>query len=181
MRRRIGELAVEAAMVVFAVLVALGFEQWRDEQRLIDLAARARAAVVAELRANLEEMQGAERNLLGAQERLESVLAERDLELLGGDLELTLPEISDAAWQAAQGSEAAPVFDYDWVISTARTYEVLEVYTSTSERIIEAMAGLIGREPTLEATAELFSWLLILNGVHGQAVDRLQTALAERS
>ena len=52
-RARVMELALEATMVVFAVLVALALEEWRQERRLQGFADRARSSVVAELEANL--------------------------------------------------------------------------------------------------------------------------------
>lgn len=49
MRWKLAELATEALMVVFAVLVALGVEEWREERRLRTFAERARAAVDLEI------------------------------------------------------------------------------------------------------------------------------------
>jgi hypothetical protein len=40
---KLPELALEAAMVVFAVLVALGVEGWNDERQMREFADRARA------------------------------------------------------------------------------------------------------------------------------------------
>ena len=45
--RRVAELALEAVMVVFAVMVALGVEEWRDDRQMEELSERARAAVEA--------------------------------------------------------------------------------------------------------------------------------------
>ena len=55
-------------MVVFAVLVAFGVEQWREERQLRRFADVARAAVELELRENLDEFRGAEPALEDATE-----------------------------------------------------------------------------------------------------------------
>ena len=55
-RWRLAELATEAMMVVFAVLVALGVEEWRQERQLRAFADRARAAVDLEIEQNLEQL-----------------------------------------------------------------------------------------------------------------------------
>ena len=44
-------------MVVFAVLAALGVEQWREDRQLQWFAERAREAVEFEIRQNLDEFQ----------------------------------------------------------------------------------------------------------------------------
>jgi hypothetical protein len=49
-QRRFGGLMLEAAMVVFAVLLALGVDEWRQTAALQEQVDRARAGVEAELR-----------------------------------------------------------------------------------------------------------------------------------
>ena len=44
-------------MVVFAVTVALAVEEWREERQLQEFADRARAGVIAEVRANIDEFE----------------------------------------------------------------------------------------------------------------------------
>jgi len=60
---KLPELALEAVMVVFAVLVALGVEEWSDERQMREFADRARAGVIVEMRANLDEFQETGPNL----------------------------------------------------------------------------------------------------------------------
>jgi hypothetical protein len=177
LRPRIGGLLVEATMVVFAVLVALALEEWRQEQRLLDFAARAETSVVAELQANLEELDGSRPSLLELQEVLIRVVTEEDLSLLGDQLDVQLPDLSSAAWEVAQSSEAAPYFDYEWVIEMARAYEILEVYENANDNIIAAMSAIIGRGATLERVGDVFGWLVIINDVHRQTEERLRAVL----
>jgi hypothetical protein len=176
---RIVRVLAEMAMVVFAVLVALAVEEWREEKQMVDFADRARTSVEAELTANLTELRDTRPGLLHVDSTLAAVLVARDLSVLDGDIDVELPNLSDAAWEVAQGSQAAPYFDFDWVLDTARAYEVLEVYTDASDNVIAAMSGLIGREPTVEHIAEIYGWLVIVNDLHRQAIDRLESVLED--
>ena len=73
-RRRLPELATEALMVVFAVLVALGVEEWREERQLRAFADRARAAVDLEIQQNLDEFRSAGPGLSEGRETVATVL-----------------------------------------------------------------------------------------------------------
>ena len=79
---RLPELALEALMVVFAVLVALAVEEWRDERQMHEFADRARMGVVTELRANLDEFEETGPGLLATDAMLREVTQEEDFSLL---------------------------------------------------------------------------------------------------
>lgn len=180
-RVRIVGLLAEMALVLFAVLMALAVEEWREERRLIDFADRVQAAVLAELDANLGELRRTGEPLSDMQAVLGEVVAAQDLSVMGDDLQLNLPDLSTAAWEVAQGSEAAPYLEYEWLIDMARAYEVLDVYSEASSNAIAAMAAVIGRSPTVEHISDVYGWLVIINTVHGQAESRLQEVLASSS
>ena len=176
---RIAGVLAEVAMIVFAVLVALAVEEWRDERQMNDFADRARASVEAELAANLAELEDTGPGLIRVDSALAAVLEARDVTMLDGGIDVQLPNLSDAAWEVARGSQAAPYFDFDWVLRTARAYEVLEVYSRGSDEVIGAMSGMIGREPSLTHVAAIYGWLVVVNDVHRQAIERLRSVLEE--
>jgi hypothetical protein len=180
-RVRIVGLLAEMALVVFAVLMALAVEEWREERRLVDFADRVRAAVLAELDANLGELRRTGEPLSELQTILGEVVSAQDLSVMGDDLQLNLPDLSTAAWEVAQGSEAAPYLEYEWLIDIARAYEVLDVYSEASSNVIASMAALVGRTPTVEHISDVYGWLAIINDVHGQAESRLEEVLAASS
>ena len=62
-RWNLAEMATEALMVVFAVLVAFGVEEWREERQLRQFAEVARAAVELELEENLDEFKSTQASL----------------------------------------------------------------------------------------------------------------------
>jgi hypothetical protein len=171
---RLPALALEALMVVFAVLVALGVEEWREQRQMADFAERVRSAVLAEVDANLEELRATRQGLRTRSQVLGEVMAESDLSPLEGNLTLRLPEFSSAAWSAAQVSQVAPHLDYEWMIAVSRAYESYAIYSRISERVIDAMSLVMGGEPTLEGIRAIHGRLLVLVDVHDQVMERLE-------
>jgi hypothetical protein len=174
---KVSGLVVEAGMIVFAVIVALGVEEWRTERGLRQFAEQVQLSVHAEIEANLAELEATGPTLDSTRATLESVLAEGDMTLLGSALSFALPEISSAAWRAAQVSEAAPYLDYDWVIEVARAYESHEVYARIGEDLVRAMSHIIGPGPNLERVSAIYGPLVILSDVHGQVAARFEAIL----
>lgn len=172
-------LVLEAVMVVFAVLVALGFEEWRDERQMRQFADRVEAAVVAEVRANLDEFRTTGPGLRSTQELLSDVLSQRDMSALDDRFSLTFPDFSSAAWRAAQASQAAPYLDYDWVIQVSRAYEAYDIYARIADQIIDATSSIMGGSPTLDGIGAIQGRLVILTEVHGQVEERLALLLAD--
>lgn len=191
-RWRLAELATEALMVVFAVLVALGVEEWREERQLRAFADRARAAVDQEIELNLAEFRSTESNLSEGSETvatlLQALLEARESGESGsveGSFSFSEPEISMAAWRVAQASQAAPYFDYDWVIDRARHYEFLERYSDLWHRFMEGLASTDAASATndLDAVVAAFSLtqgqLRIIRQHHEQLQEQMEAYLGE--
>ena len=190
-RWRLAELATEAAMVVFAVLVALGVEQWREERQLRAFADRARAAVDLEIQQNLDEFRRTGTGLTDGRERtgtaLRALLQVQRGEMVSGsvelDLGLDLPDISTAAWRVAQASQAAPYFDYDWVIERARLYDDIERYLDVTDEVMRDLSALAGSmvaqdvDTSVAALQPLFGRLEILGQVHAHLQEGMEEYL----
>jgi hypothetical protein len=180
LRSTVPGLALEALMVVFAVLVALGFEEWRDERQMRQFADRVHAAVIAEVQANLEEFRTTGPGLRSTQALLSEVLSKRDISALEDRFSLTFPDFSSAAWRAAQASQAAPYLNYDWVIQVSRAYEAYDIYARIADQIIDATSSIMGGSPTLDGIGAIQGRLVILTEVHRQVEERLELLLADR-
>jgi hypothetical protein len=173
-RPRIADLLIEAVMVVFAVVVALGFDEWREERQMRQYARQAQEAVVTEMRANLAELDSLGTGLEAMAGRLGSAVRAGNLEPLGGDVGLSLPEISSAAWQSAQVSQAATYIDYDWMIRVGRAYEAARIYQDVEYGIVDVMAGIIARTPSMEAVEDLFGRVVLLVDLQGDVQQRFR-------
>jgi hypothetical protein len=155
LREKLPELLLEAGSVVFAVLLALGVDEWRERRNQEALAERARVSILEEIRANREELRNtreANRALLQKIEAALPRLAEDPGARLeeGSDVQLAinyqLALLSSAAWQTAQMTQAAHFIDYDWVTRVSRVYDQQALYLTSQSGIVELISSLAEME-----------------------------------
>ena len=166
------------AMVVFAVLVAVVSDQWQ--------AGRLQSDVETELAENLEEFK---RTKTGLTELRAQVGAHLEW-LQQGDstepyrelnIDLELPEWSDATWSIALASPEARHFDRDWVSRVSRIYELHDDYANLVRQIQNDIGGILRMHMTtqefidvLEPLNASLSRLMVL---HEDVQSRLENAL----
>jgi hypothetical protein len=176
-KSRLGDLTLEAAMVVFAVLVALAVDEWRAERELDDQVQRARSAIEAELRANRDELEQSLPTVMAAFDTV-GAMADR-LRAGGGSQEWALgallPDFSDAAWETARSTGVMAHMDYSWVLATARVYETQSVARLTQTDLLGTMGTTVVREPELERVLDLQGQLFMVL----QMYDGLETKYEE--
>ena len=184
-RWRFAELATEALMVVFAVLVALGVEEWREERQLRAFADRARAAVDLEIRQNLDAFRRTRQGLIDGRDQVAQVLQalteaqeSREHGSVSAEFGFDFPEISTAAWRVAQASQAAPYFDYEWVIERARHYDSLERYVDLEAQFLGELGVSFGSNTGDEG---LDAAVFAVRRIHGRLnlILQLHDALQE--
>jgi hypothetical protein len=153
-------------MVIFAVLVALAVDEWREKRQFLELAERARSSVMAELTANQGELRSTRDGLAAARDTLAAALQVLDTRGPPLTVDFALPEFSSAAWRTAQTIEAATYLDLDWLIAAARAYETQEMYEGVFQEILRIMGGIgiADDEPAL--VAELLGQLNIALQIH---------------
>lgn len=165
-RRSFRSLASEAAMVVFAVLVALAVDAWWEDRQNHELAERVRASVEAEIRANLADLESTAEDLASKRSALADALADvRAGRPASLDLDFEIPDVSTAAWRAAQVTQAAPYLDYAWVIEVSRAYQSQSLYDDVQRQLIATLArppGEDGGEAWISALAGQVSVLMQL-------------------
>ncbi len=168
LRRKLPEIVLEAAMVVFAVLAAFGVEEWREQRRLREFAAVARSAVETEIAENLEQFRAAAPALTELKELLDRVLLAADEgRSVPFELGMRLPAVSIAAWRAAQGSPGAPHFEHGWVIRVSRVYEGYEEYAVLRRLVVEDYTRILAHRrafPEMEPAG----WIELLEPLSGR-------------
>ena len=195
-RWRLAELVAEAVMVVFAVLVALGVEEWREERQLRAFADRARAAVDLEIEQNLEQLRSHGPDMGEGRDDVRNTLrtlrqVQEDPDSFEGEsvtfnFSFDSPDISTAAWRVAQTSQGAPYFDYDWVIERARDYDALELYMDLQNQLMQEfsfLAGIVALNDLDEMVVGmrgLYGRLEILVQLHEDLQEDMEAYLAER-
>jgi hypothetical protein len=179
-QRRFGGLMLEAAMVVFAVLLALGVDEWRQTAALQEQVDRARAGVEAELRSNQAELAVSMASIADMNESVRArinALRAGDLApewRLGGEL----PEFSDAAWEAAQVTGVVARMDYQWVLTTARVYDTQRLASQSQLRLIEMVGAASLRRPDLDRFEELRVQLFVALQLYQALAIKYDEALA---
>jgi hypothetical protein len=141
MRRKLPELLLEAAMIFFAVMLALAAEEWRESRDRLELADRALRSVVEEIRSNLEELEGTGASNVERLEAANAVLAELEAgrEQSGADVGLEVALLSSAAWQSAQMSQAVQYLDFDVMRELSEVYEVQDLYERVQSAAVDNM------------------------------------------
>jgi hypothetical protein len=149
LREKFPELALEAGMVVFAVIVALGVDQWRESRQNAGLADRALAGIAAEIDSNRKELakNGEANRALLAQIReavRDSVLPE-DFNV---NFEYSL--ISASAWETAQVTQATQFIPLDRVQTLAKLYGLQALFQASQDKVMDfilSVGDLADREP----------------------------------
>ncbi|MEQ9399707.1 MAG: hypothetical protein RJQ04_11145 [Longimicrobiales bacterium] len=173
-RRKLGGLVLEAAMVVFAVLVALAVDEWREGRQRADLVDRARAAIEAELRANQAELAAGGPTVASLHAAVDTLVrglraGRRDL---SWEIQADIPDFSDAAWQTARATGIMAHMDYPWVLQIARVYETQDLAGAAQNGLLDALGRAVVRPPELERAQDLQGSLYMALQVYANLTDR---------
>jgi len=141
-RQKLPGLLVEALSVVFAVLVALAVDEWRDDRENLELADRALAGLTAEIGNNLSELDGTRAANEAMLAQLGAALTEAGEQRLGVEFEYT--QLSQAAWQTSQVTQAIHFVDYEAVQRVARLYDLQELFIENQRALVDLIGGVAG-------------------------------------
>ncbi len=147
LRARLPDLLIEAAFVFFAVLLALAADEWRERKDRAELADRALAAILHEIRANREELlKDQEANLANLQD-LERILGELEqgveLEALSVNYKVALT--SRAAWETGRMSQAVHFLDLELMTNLAELYELQAIFERAQNSLVDSMTDIGAR------------------------------------
>ena len=143
LREKLPELLVEAASVVLAVLLALAVDEWRETRSQKALAARARASILEEIRANESELRRTQADNRAMLQRIEEALPRINQEPeTFVEFHFKIALLSSAAWNTAQTTQAANFLDFDWVQRVARIYELQGLYITSQSAVVDRVSGI---------------------------------------
>ena len=181
MRRKLPELLLEAAMIFFAVMLALAAEEWREDKDRLELADRAVRSVVEEIRSNLEEL---ETTGVRNAERLEAagvVLAELEAGRDQGDADVGLEValLSSAAWQSAQMSQAVQYLDFDVMRDLSEVYEIQDLFDRVQAGAVDNMTEMMrtAEQDPVAAVRQGVISLSVLSDLHGSLMEVYRNTL----
>ena len=144
LRDKLPELLLEAASVVFAVLLALAVDEWRETKSRDALAARARASILEEIRSNESELRNSRSKNRALQQQIEEALRrvkQREPET-SLEINFQIAFLSSSSWQTAQMTQAANFLDFDWVRRVSKVYEHQELYLTSQSAVVDRLSGI---------------------------------------
>lgn len=144
LREKLPELLLEAASVVFAVLLALAVDEWRELRSQKALAERARASILEEIRSNESELRSTRDSNRALLQRIEETLPrvqQREPET-SVDFDFQIAFLSSASWQTAQMTQAASFLDFDWVRRVSKIYEVQDLFLTSQSAVMDRISGI---------------------------------------
>ena len=125
----IGKLLMEFVSVVFAVLLALGLNHWREASAEERLAEKALVNIFFEIYRNQKDVAD---EMISYEERLQVVKAYRDSFDKGEEVRYSLgfniPLLSNAAWNVANSTGAVKDFDQELLLELSSLYAFQEMY-----------------------------------------------------
>lgn len=143
LREKLPELILEAASVVFAVLLALAVDEWRETRSREALAARARASILEEIRGNQTELRNTRDNNRALLQKIEEALSQltqkREASL---QFHFEIALLSSSAWNTAQMTQAANFLDFDWLRSVSNVYELQGLYVTSQSAVVDRISGI---------------------------------------
>jgi hypothetical protein len=149
---RLSKLLLDAAAVVFAVLVALAVDEWWEERENVQRAEMTVEAIAREIRENRRDVAsfgGAgdpDSMLAGVEAALTSQRAGQRPEGVNVNWDVTL--LSSAAWEAARLTSSPQYIGLDRVVDLAEVYEFQRYYLDTQADLLRRMSGIEARMET---------------------------------
>jgi hypothetical protein len=172
------EILVQTFLVLIAVLLALGADEWREDRGLEQLAVEARTALLSEVARNRDELARGEAELHAVLGNVQAALAAPNDSGVSAALsvQLDLALLSSAAWRTAQSSDALRRLDYDWVIQVSQVYELQDMYLRAQWSAVDDVVTVSASELSTQAVArKLIGRLRMLATLHAG----LKTAYAD--
>lgn len=139
---KLPEILIEAASVVFALLLALALNQWNERRELRERGEAVRAAIRAELAENRTEIAAAGPNLAGIQKQLNDVIRGKVPAEHALSVELGVSLLSAAAWHAALATQATQTIDFEWMTKIAKIYELQDNYLHVQAAAVDQLTSI---------------------------------------
>ena len=143
LREKLPEMLIEAGSVLLALLLAFAANAWHEHSQDLERAAKARAAIIAELKENRTEVAGS-REAVGKMLEVLDQARKATQPAKGTSLQLGLglALVSEAAWRTAQSTQAIRDVDYAWVVKIAKVYELQGIYVQMQTGVVERLSDI---------------------------------------
>jgi len=139
------KVILEIVSVVFAVLLALGLNHWREDQSNKAMAERALTTVVIEIYTNKidlkEELSLFQRNITLLEESRD-LLEKQPKGTSTFTLKFNMPLLNNSAWNAANSTGAVKDFDFKILMELSDIYAFQQIYLDNGFSFFQEMNSL---------------------------------------
>ena len=140
-------LLVEMFSVVFAVLLALGVNEWRTNQNNEDLGLAAFEKVVKEVEGNKSKISGILKNHKNTLSEIDTVISKikrKSSDITFGQILFEAP--AGTAWEAAKLTSAVNYLDYSHVEKMTAVYSTQKVYSDVADKVFQELVFFVPDE-----------------------------------
>lgn len=147
--QRLSTVLLEVVSVVFAVLVALGINEWWEERENLEQAREATGSIAREIRRNRSQLLGDDSGSAGMDRMpaLDSAIAayRRGDEPSEVGVNWQVALLSSAAWETAQITGATRDMPLDRVIELAQLYEFQRYFSRSQDELTTLISDMGAR------------------------------------
>jgi hypothetical protein len=178
---RILDILLESFFIIVALLLALGLDQWRDEQKELKLAEKMKAAIYAELTSNNERLN----DLVIPQKKLFKMIQLRiqqkdDKGSNPEELEFqyTMLNLSNSVWGSAKMTEAFHSFSFDEMRHFSQIYQIEDLILSHQEKLMDEFLGFdnLNEKEKLKSYKRFLFYLntlIVTNRIHSELLEKI--------
>lgn len=142
LREKLPEILIEAGSIVVALLLAFAVNAWHDRQQEEERADAARSAILAELRANQQEIESARATLKDIVATLQGAIDGSQPATHELSVNLGLSLLSSAAWRTALATQASQRIDFAWTTRIAKLYELQDNFLRVQNAAVDQLAAI---------------------------------------
>jgi hypothetical protein len=179
---KISEIFIQVIVVVISIVLALTVDEWRDRKSRAELADRVLVSVIEELKSNKQELQESitENDTILSFLTQEFKIKKQSKE----GIQFSVSQLSSAAWQTAQGTQALHLIDLDRLLQFARVYELQSLYNSNQNKIVEEIGQTWLDEQTKEVQMvrkKVFVQIATVNQIGKEVLNQYKRVLSDSS
>lgn len=171
-------IAIEFLSVVFAVLLALVVNEWRESVNKNNLAEKAKQNIITEIKSNFDKLQITRDNHKETIDSLAVVYGGSKSPETVGNINFEL--LTTGAWETARITNALNYMNLEMVSEISEVYVHVELYNEMSNKLIYQMMFPENFEGLREIKKQIerqYGYLFNLLNIENQVLDEMKSFL----
>lgn len=160
-KKAIWQIAFEFLSVVFAVLLALGLNSYKESKDLESEGELLRARIVAECQRNLIQLDSVITQNETFNRYIDSLNSLESLEIKGFNISIASDLLTKSGWNFTQSSKSFSYMDEEFLNSASVLYERQDYYMAISNQMFEKLGDVLMADPEAQKTVRLIHYYLV--------------------